>query len=824
MPEVPSNMQEGLANLELHSREARQPGQRVSQSSISIVQSPPLGSQQLRLHTRKPSQTYPQQPSAPAYTASYQHTNASAYQNINKDQHDASQEDQDLPKFSPFPKIRVPGGNVPLSDEEKEEVLDRARPLVLQSEDPEMQLAWAQDALSWVDGANQSYVRQQAEGDTTRTVTPNVEHQLRVDAMNIVNFLADQYHPKADFMRGMWLEFGKWGYRIDRREACSAYRRAADKGYARAEYRIGMHYESMNDIANALKHYEKGVAMNDSASNYRVGMMTLLGQNGVPQDYHRGVELIQQAAAAADENAPQGAYVYGMLLARDLDRVTVPEQYLPYDLDDAKMFIEKAAYLGFAKAQLKMAQAYELCQLGCEFEPALSLHYNALAARQGEAEADMAISKWFLCGYEGVFAKNEELAFTFAKRAAQMKMPTAEFAMGYFYEIGMYVPMDLQESEKWYTKAAEQGNKDALGRIDSIRKNKTLKKEDHEQIAISRIKSQYGSQRGRKPDRFKDKSLPMPSMAENGQVNMSDHRSSYSATAGQLRPQSNGSFPARPKSTAPYPEDDMPVPSQAPHSNPGLRAHSRGPSADRASSAFGIRPLSHAATASQYDHHLTPDPLSSTSAIWKNRADRGRVVSGGWEPQVPAKYPEPSPNRPPTLPQLDAGRPGNFDQRANKLQKPLLLNTNHPHPQISQPSHSQGSGPSPRPKSPLQDNMQSIPRRDLQANQFTRPERGSSMTPLLSVHTGHRAGSGVVNQPPGRFESMHGQVQNASRASNRPATTASPQHVDSRHPSVAPPSPSVPPKKTGPATFEEMGIPKAKAEGDCVSFSYAPSF
>merc|ERR1711939_1214594 len=100
--------------------------------------------------------------------------------------------------------------------------------------------------------------------------------------------------------------------------------------------------------------------------------------------------------------------------------IIVPDRYLEFDLNDAKMFVEKAAYLGFAKAQLKMAMAYELCQLGCEFEPALSLHYNALAARQGEAEAEMSISKWFLCGYEGIFEKNEELAFTYAKRAGQL--------------------------------------------------------------------------------------------------------------------------------------------------------------------------------------------------------------------------------------------------------------------------------------------------------------------------------------------------------------------------------------------------------------------
>ena len=41
----------------------------------------------------------------------------------------------------------------------------------------------------------------------------------------------------------------------------------------------------------------------------RLGMMTILGQYGQPQDYARGIRLIREAAEAADENAPQGTYV-----------------------------------------------------------------------------------------------------------------------------------------------------------------------------------------------------------------------------------------------------------------------------------------------------------------------------------------------------------------------------------------------------------------------------------------------------------------------------------------------------------------------------------
>lgn len=172
----------------------------------------------------------------------------------------------DVPNFSPFPKLVNPPPNIPPTDDEKEQILEIARMGVLNSNDPEMQLAWAQDSLTWVDA---SMVHAERVYTTSaRPPTPAVEHQLRMDAMNIVQFLADQHHPRAEFMRGMWLEFGKFGMRIDKKEAFRCYSRAADKGYWRAEYRIGMLFEQSNDPVKALVHYKRGADAGDSASNY----------------------------------------------------------------------------------------------------------------------------------------------------------------------------------------------------------------------------------------------------------------------------------------------------------------------------------------------------------------------------------------------------------------------------------------------------------------------------------------------------------------------------------------------------------------------------
>src|ERR1700693_5633559 len=118
MPEVPSNMQEGLANLELNAQNSR-----IGSSSATFSQ--PKQSPYLDQRNLDQRRSNPQRPILPGFTASYEHTNASAYQNINRDQNGGPRADQESPKFSPFPKPRNPGPNVPLSDEDKEEVLER---------------------------------------------------------------------------------------------------------------------------------------------------------------------------------------------------------------------------------------------------------------------------------------------------------------------------------------------------------------------------------------------------------------------------------------------------------------------------------------------------------------------------------------------------------------------------------------------------------------------------------------------------------------------------------------------------------------------------
>ena len=490
-----------------------------------------------------------------------------------------------------------------------------------------------------------------------------------------------------------------------------------------------------------------------------------------------------------------------MLQARELPQVNVPEQFLPLNMNSARYNIEKAAYLGFAKAQTKMGSAYELCQLGCDFDPALSLHYNNLAARQGEPEANMAISKWFLCGYEGVFRKNEELAFTYAQRAAQMGLPTAEFAIGYFFEVGIHVQANIKEARIWYGKAAEHGNKDAASRIEGISRSKTLSRKDHENIAVARIRSHRGSPRDARPGRFTPKvpDLPVP---PNQYIPMPDSGSSYSSNNGSPYPQS-ANFVSTPGSAFVSPDlRNLSGFGTAPNVRPisanpsgGFQRHEQYHNLPPSSSG-PQRPYSSMSDTPLGEGRPHPAPRTASNNLGQQPY---RQSSAG----LPA---HPAVNRPGSaatvsssqkpLPALDIGFTAPLDpsgaDRVKRLQKSDNPSLGNARPYDGRPDR-KSSRPNPVPANYSQGGngrMPSPSRNNNTPSPSVRPPRQESM-PIRPAPSSNYSSS-VPTPPPAKLG------------------------VAGAPPAIAGDTSGKKPGK-GPATFEEMGVPQGKSDGDCVS-------
>src|ERR1700759_724431 len=134
-------------------------------------------------------------------------------------------------------------------------------------------------------------------------------------------------------------------------------------------------------------------------------MAHLMGQLGLPASPEQALPLLHRAATLSSLECPQPAYVYALLLLNEFTQVSVQQHlfapFIPPGSTtqlEARKHLERAAYLHFAPAQYKLGHAYEFAESPFPFDALLSVQYYSLASQQGEVEADMALSKWFLCG------------------------------------------------------------------------------------------------------------------------------------------------------------------------------------------------------------------------------------------------------------------------------------------------------------------------------------------------------------------------------------------------------------------------------------------
>jgi TPR repeat protein len=349
----------------------------------------------------------------------------------------------------------------------------------LPTHDPALKVDWCRDVFFLVDRAH----RQSAPGTDPPvgpvTITDPTLLRLAQIAVPLVLQLSQSYNPsqgkippfiaEAISMRATLAATGAFPdyVRLNPRNAFRDFESAARGGYPAAWFRLGRDYENFNDHQHARDCFERGVRLNVESCLYRMGMAHLLGQLSLQQNITAALPLLHRAATLATLQVPQPAYVYALLLLSEFTQITVPPilfgPLIPPNSSptlEARKHLERAAYLHFPAAQYKLGHAYEFAEPPFPFDPLLSVQYYSLASEQGESEADMALSKWFLCGSngaagapgggEGGFDKDEALALTFADKAAKKGLPSAEFAMGYYAEVGVGRPKDIKTALGWY--------------------------------------------------------------------------------------------------------------------------------------------------------------------------------------------------------------------------------------------------------------------------------------------------------------------------------------------------------------------------------------
>lgn len=297
-----------------------------------------------------------------------------------------------------------------------------------------------------------------------RTAAKNREKYI-LDAYKRVKKLVTAGYPEAQFYLADCYGQGLLGLEPDTKEAFNLYQAAAKQNHAQAAYRTAVCCEmgpeegggTRKDLAKALQWYRRAAALGETAAMYKVGIVALKGLLGQPRNVGDAIIWLNRAADRADDANPHAIHELATLYeSANTDR-EVRNKVIADDKYACELF-QKAASLGLKQSQFRLGQAYEYGHLGLPIDNRQSIAWYSKAAAQGEHQAELALSGWYLTGAEGILEHNDTEAYLWARKAAcsEPPLPKAMFAMGYFSEQGIGCPASIEEARRWYGRAASK--------------------------------------------------------------------------------------------------------------------------------------------------------------------------------------------------------------------------------------------------------------------------------------------------------------------------------------------------------------------------------
>ena len=289
-----------------------------------------------------------------------------------------------------------------------------------------------------------------------KTRTKNRENYI-LEASKLIKKLCSSQYPDAMFFLADCHGTGQMGLAVDQKEAFQLYQQAAKLGHAAAAYRTAVCCEMGSDAGGgtrrdplkAVQWYRRAATLGDVPAMYKLGMIVLKGLLGQQPSVGEAVIWLERAAERANEENPHALHELAIIYetAPNGSKIIRDEAY-------ALQLVEKAARFGYRLSQCRLGKAYEYGQLGCPIDNRSSIHWYSKAAAQEDHEAELALSGWYLTGCATILEQSDAEAYLWARKAAMSEMPKAEFAMGYFSEVGIGCPRSLDDAKRWYGRAA----------------------------------------------------------------------------------------------------------------------------------------------------------------------------------------------------------------------------------------------------------------------------------------------------------------------------------------------------------------------------------
>jgi TPR repeat protein len=270
-----------------------------------------------------------------------------------------------------------------------------------------------------------------------KTTAKNRERYI-MEAYKRLKKLVTNGYPEAQFFLADCYGQGMMGLEVDTKEAFKLYQAAAKAGHPQAAYRTAVCCEmgpeegggTSRDYPKAVQWYRRAAALGDAAAMYKLGAILLKSLLGQPKNIAEAVTWLKRGAERADIDHPHALHELAGLYESSNTNPEVRNKIIADDAYARELF-QQAAGLGYKFSQFRLGQAYEYGAMGLPIDNRTSISWYTKAAAQGEHQAELALSGWYLTGAEGILEHSETEAYLWARKAAASEppLPKAMFAM-----------------------------------------------------------------------------------------------------------------------------------------------------------------------------------------------------------------------------------------------------------------------------------------------------------------------------------------------------------------------------------------------------------
>ena len=247
--------------------------------------------------------------------------------------------------------------------------------------------------------------------------------------------------------------------RKDYDSAYSGFKKLAEQGNARAQFKLGGMYAKgqgvLKSVQKAMDWYHKAAVQGDFVAQYILDRMFKLD---APEDEQQ--QVVKWYRKAAEQGNASAQFNLGSMYADG--------RGVPVDENQAVAWYHKAAAQGNATAQYNLGGMHEDGR-GVPKEDQQAVVWYRKAAVQGEAFAQFDLGRMYLHG-QGV-PKNEKQAVVWLRKAAVQGIPTAQTLLGSMYHLGIGLPENKQSAYFWWLLASAKGDQDAVRFRDRVERH-----------------------------------------------------------------------------------------------------------------------------------------------------------------------------------------------------------------------------------------------------------------------------------------------------------------------------------------------------------------